>query len=58
MTPERIRRVPNTPGTPKRTIRVPNDLWDAALDEAHRRGESVTEAIVRFLRDDYTKGTK
>lgn len=53
----RIRRVPNTPGTPKRTIRVPNDLWDAALDEAHRRGESVTVAIVRFLRD-YVKGAK
>jgi len=53
----RIRRVPNTPGTPKRTIRVPNELWDAALDEAHRRGESVTVAIVRFLRD-YTAHTR
>lgn len=53
----RIRRVPNTPGTPKRTIRVPNDLWDAALDEAHRRGESVTAAIIRFLRD-YSRGAK
>ena len=53
----RIRRVPNTPGTPKRTIRVPTELWDAALDEAHRRGESVSQAIVRFLHD-YARGAK
>jgi hypothetical protein len=53
----RIRKVPNTPGTPKRTIRVPDELWDTALAEAKRRGEDVTKAIVRFLHD-YVRGDK
>lgn len=36
--------------TPVRTIRVPDDVWTAALAEAARRDESVSEAVVRFLR--------
>jgi len=36
--------------TPPRSIRVPDDVWRAAQDEAARRGETVTDAIVRFLR--------
>jgi len=36
--------------TPPRSIRVPDDVWDAALAKAALRGESVSEAVVRFLR--------
>jgi len=43
--------------TPPRAVRVPETLWQAAKAEARRRGESVTAAIVRFLRD-YTNGEK
>ncbi len=36
--------------TPPRSVRVPDELWDAAKREAERRGETVTDAIVRFLK--------
>ena len=36
--------------TPPRSIRVSDEVWEAAKKEAERRGETVTEAIVRFLR--------
>ena len=36
--------------TPPRSIRVPNDVWDAAKRVAERRGETVTDAVLRFLR--------
>jgi len=36
--------------TPPRSIRVPDDVWNAAKEEAQRRGETVTDAVVRFLR--------
>lgn len=36
-------------GTARRTIRVPDALWEAAQAEAERRGEDVSEAIRRFL---------
>jgi hypothetical protein len=35
--------------TPHRTIRVPDEIWTAAQEEAKRRGETMTDAIVRFL---------
>lgn len=35
--------------TPPRSIRVPQDVWDAAKRTAERRGETVTDAVVRFL---------
>ena len=44
-----------TGNTPARSIRVPDEVWQAALAEAARRGESVSEAVVRFLRR-YAKG--
>jgi hypothetical protein len=37
------------PATPKHGVRIPDDLWEAAQEEAVRRGESVTAAINRFL---------
>lgn len=36
--------------TPPRSIRVPDDVWQAAKSAAEQRGETVTDAIVRYLR--------
>jgi hypothetical protein len=41
--------MPNQPKTKTRSIRVPDELWDAAKAEAEKRGETVTAAIVRSL---------
>lgn len=41
---------PNQPATPKHGIRVPDDLWQAALRKAHERGETLTDVIIRCLR--------
>lgn len=35
--------------TPPRSIRVPDEIWNAAKEAAERRGETVTDAVVRFL---------
>lgn len=42
--------MPNAPKTPNRVIRVDDQLWRAAQDKAAARGESVSEAVRRFLR--------
>jgi hypothetical protein len=51
----RVRKVPNQPATPNRTIRVPDEIWEPAVKKAHDEGTTVTEVIVkcleRFLRD-------
>lgn len=36
-------------GTPHRGIRVPEELWEAALAKAAARGEVLAEEIRRFL---------
>jgi hypothetical protein len=36
--------------TPPRSIRVPDPIWAAAKEAAERRGETVSDAVVRFLR--------
>lgn len=41
--------VPNQPKTPKRSVRVPDDLWQAVKIKARDRGETVTEVIIRAL---------
>lgn len=33
-----------------RSVRVPDDVWEAAKKEAAKRGESVSEVILRSLR--------
>jgi predicted DNA binding CopG/RHH family protein len=43
-------RVPNMPATPNRTIRVPEELWQAVKRKAADRGETVTEVILRALK--------
>jgi hypothetical protein len=35
--------------TPPRSVRVPDAVWEAAKVEAAARGETVTDAVVRFL---------
>lgn len=37
--------------TPPRSVRVPDDVWDAAKRAAEQRGETVTDAVVRYLRE-------
>lgn len=49
MTPDILARVPNTPGTPRRTIRVPDALWDAAAAKAEERGENLSDVLRRAL---------
>ena len=40
-------------GTPRRTIRINDELWDAATQRAETAGESVSDVIRRAL-EDYT----
>lgn len=35
--------------TKPRSIRVPDHIWEAAQDAAKQRGETVTDAVLRFL---------
>lgn len=42
--------VPNQPKTPKHGVRIPDDLWQAALRKARDRGETVTDVIIRALK--------
>jgi predicted transcriptional regulator len=41
--------VPNVEGTPRRTIRVPDELWEAVKRIAKDRRETVTEVVIRAL---------
>ena len=41
--------------TPPRSIRIPEDVWQAAKEAAKERGETVTDAVVRYLRRYGTK---
>lgn len=50
-TPDSVLDVPNQPKTPKRSVRVPDGLWEAAKQKARERGESVTAVIVRALKE-------
>ena len=36
--------------TPTRTVRVPEDLWQAAKARAEEKGETVSDVIVRALK--------
>jgi predicted transcriptional regulator len=54
MTPETLSRVPNAPGTPRRTIRVSDDLWTRAQAKAEERGEELS-AVIRAALERYVK---
>lgn len=45
---------PNTPGTPRRTIRVPDALWDAAAVKAAEQGTDVS-AVIRKALERYVR---
>lgn len=36
--------------TPIRTVRVPDDVWQAAQERAAEKGETVSAVIVRALK--------
>lgn len=40
---------PATGKTPLRNVRVPDELWDAAMTEARAEGRSLTDVIVSDL---------
>lgn len=49
MTPDTLTVMTPSAGTPRRTIRVPDSLWDAATAKAEERGETVSDVIRRAL---------
>lgn len=40
----------NQPATPNRTMRIPDEEWEAAQKVAEDRGETVTDVVRRALR--------
>lgn len=42
--------MPDQPKTPLRSVRVPDDVWQAAQDRAAEKGETVSAVIVRALK--------
>lgn len=40
-------------GTTKRNIRIPDELWHAALDGAEEEGTNVSAVVNEFLREKY-----
>jgi hypothetical protein len=53
--------MPNQPKTPRRTIRIPDDIWETALEVAEETGVSLPQVVrddlVRFIRQ-HRKGWK
>ena len=46
MTPtDTLGRVPNQPKTPMRSLRIADELWEAAKRAASERGETLTDAV-------------
>lgn len=43
--------MPNAPKTPTRTIRVPDDIWNAVQAKAKEQGVTVTSVILKSLND-------
>lgn len=42
--------MPKRPQTPPRSVRVSNELWQAAKERADEKGETVTDVLVRALK--------
>lgn len=57
MTPGTMTSVPNTPGTPRRTIRVPDALWQAAAQKAREQGTDLS-AVLRKALERYVRRAK
>lgn len=47
--------MPNAPRTPVRSVRIPDEVWEALRRRADERGETITDVILRaihrYLRD-------
>lgn len=43
-------RVPNQPATQNRSIRFPDEMWDAVLRIADGTGETATDVVLRAVR--------
>jgi len=43
--------MPNTPGTTRRTIRIPDEEYEPAKAKAAERGETITDVVRRALRE-------
>jgi hypothetical protein len=43
--------LPNSPKTPTRTVRVPDDLWNEAKVKTAAEGTTITNVILAALRD-------
>jgi antitoxin component of RelBE/YafQ-DinJ toxin-antitoxin module len=41
--------MPDQPKTPLRSVRVPDDVWQAAQARAAEKGESVSDVVRRAL---------
>jgi hypothetical protein len=42
------------PKTPHRTVRVPDEVWVPALRRAQEQGETLTDVVLRALREYIT----
>lgn len=42
--------MPNQPKFPARTVRVPDELWQAARAKADERGDNVSQVVREALR--------
>ena len=42
--------VPNQPKTPVHSVRIPDEIWDAAKRKAADHGETITDVILRLLK--------
>ena len=55
--PDTMTLVPNQPKTPMYSFRLPKPMREAFKREAERRGESMTDALRRFI-EGYVRGEK
>lgn len=46
--------MPNARGTPRRAIRIPDALWQAALEKARERDEDLS-AVIRAALERYVR---
>lgn len=64
MTPRKIDGMVNAPGTPRRTVRIDDALWNSAQEMAEKNGDSVSEIVrvglERYVGADYLdkRGTR
>lgn len=49
--------VPNQPKTPQRSVRVPDEVWEAAKQRAEDEGSTLSE-VMRQVLEAYGKGAR